>query len=549
MLKSWAWLTVVAFYVILASWYVHSERSDKIFNGDSAGYYAYLPAFAANSDHQFEELHSQEKEAGVYSNYRIQKDGNILNKYPIGVALLLLPFYGLGLLFGSGHFESSMQLLLLFGSTFYLGLAAFCFDRICSKLNYNRWFAALLFMSTNLIYYVVAEPLMSHVYSFSGFCVLIYLLMIFIERKRKTHVALIGLVVGLLIVIRPANAVGILMLPFILHLLGSNAKALFNQLSGKYLYLFWGLIPILLQCCVWYAQTGHFLVWSYANEGFNWLDPHIWDVWFSFKKGLFIYAPILLLLFIALVRSGIRHKSGLLFTTAFILISYVISCWWSWYYGDSFGHRAFIEFYPFIFLMILHGLRDFKKEWLMPLIAVPFFLLSFIQAWQYEKGIIHPNSMTAKKYAHIFLKTGDEYIACLGNEQEVIPFGTEKDFLIEHQWQDVSVNGQEYLISSEVSSKHELFIELSAKKHSSTPINYKGTVLTAQGLNEDGTTNFIKTLPYYDINTESHQSWTELHTKIIIPNAHMVRIYIWNRKHLSFQMKDISLKIYELKQK
>lgn len=185
----------------------------------------------------------------------------------------------------------------------------------------------------------------------------------------------------------------------------------------------------------------------------------------------------------------------------------------------------------------------------MPTLCAPLILLNLIQTWQYEKGIIHPNSMDVNKYAHIFLKTDDAYIGCLGNEQEAVPYGARKELIEQKNWHEISVAGQPYLMSLEVTSNQELFIALDAKKYSATPINYKGTFLTAQGFNADGSTKFIKTLPYYDINTESYGEWTKLHTEIVIPQASMVRIYIWNQQKLHFMLKDISLKIFELVRK
>jgi hypothetical protein len=50
-----------------------------------------------------------------------------------------------------------------------------------------------------------------------------------------------------------------------------------------------------LQSIIYYLQSGYFFVYSYGREGFNFLDSHMIDILYSYKKGLFVYTPVTLI--------------------------------------------------------------------------------------------------------------------------------------------------------------------------------------------------------------------------------------------------------------
>ena len=93
---------------------------------------------------------------------------------------------------------------------------------------------------------------------------------------------------------------------FIPFLAGSpeELKGFFMRLFKDLWFTFKGLILFLIvvsiQLYFWHWQTGEWLVYSYQSESFNFLKPAFMDILFSYRKGLFIYTPVLFLSLFAL---------------------------------------------------------------------------------------------------------------------------------------------------------------------------------------------------------------------------------------------------------
>jgi hypothetical protein len=94
----------------------------------------------------------------------------------------------------------------------------------------------------------------------------------------------------------------------------------------------------------------------------------------------------------------------------FLLITYVTLCWWNWWYGGSFGLRAFIDMYGLLALPLgctfawILDRRLWKK---LVFLCLIFSLTGFslFQSYQYYTGSIHWDSMTKEAYWASFLKT------------------------------------------------------------------------------------------------------------------------------------------------
>ena len=106
------------------------------------------------------------------------------------------------------------------------------------------------------------------------------------------------------------------------------------------------VVPLLPQLAYWHAITGKLYVYTYGDEHLDLLHPHVMDVLFSVRKGLFFWAPLLLLAVIGLplVR---RYADGLLVPAAAYLgvNAWVIASWSTWWYGGA-SVSAFVEALP-----------------------------------------------------------------------------------------------------------------------------------------------------------------------------------------------------------
>ena len=146
------------------------------------------------------------------------------------------------------------------------------------------------------------------------------------------------------------------------------------------------------------------------------------NVLFSFRKGLFVYTPLILLAgfgLIAILSKPVKLISMMIFLA---LSTYIIASWWNWYYGDSFGLRAFIDYYGIYALLIALFLNrlSFKGDKLfLTLLFLPFIGLNLFQTWQYSNWIINPYSMNKEKYEYVFLKSDSTFVNCLGGNEEI----------------------------------------------------------------------------------------------------------------------------------
>ncbi len=101
-------------------------------------------------------------------------------------------------------------------------------------------------------------------------------------------------------------------------------------------------------------QSGSWVVWSYAGEGFYFTRPAIAGVLFSYDKGWFIYTPVAFISMIGFfplwkVNRSATISIGLTLTAAI----YFTAAWWCWDYANSFGMRPMIDFYALVAVCLL----------------------------------------------------------------------------------------------------------------------------------------------------------------------------------------------------
>jgi hypothetical protein len=176
-----------------------------------------------------------------------------------------------------------------------------------------------------------------------------------------------------------------------------------------------------IQCMVYYLESGKFIVNAYSTDHFDFLHPAMTDILFSFRKGLFVYTPFVFLSLFAVI-SIIRENifRGVMCIIFFLAIVYSISSWECWWYGGSYGLRAFIEFYPVFAILagiILQNLRPKGLRYFFMLLFAFTLYLNTTQAFQYRHSIIPGDGMTKEKYMEIFLKTKRKYWGYIDKEQ------------------------------------------------------------------------------------------------------------------------------------
>lgn len=408
----------------------NNDEWSKVVKVDGKGYYAYLPAVFVYQDLNFGFFEKVEVEGAADPNqiywYIYNYEGNRTNKYFAGTALAISPFFLMahGYCYLSGEemsgFSFPYMFMLGMAALFYFLLGIHLLRKSMELAAVRPWVIVLcmlgLGLSSNVYYYTVREFSMSHVYSFGWVSIFVFGVKSFFVKQHWKHLLLAAFALGMIILIRPVNGLVVFAIPLIA---GSFLvlKTGFNAYIKKLpLVLGTILLPVLIasiQLVIYKVQTGQWWVYSYANEGFNFSSPEIFNFLLSYKKGLFVYSPIsfvivlstlLAVIFSRQKLSNVRFQ-GISFLAFFALIVYVLSSWWMWFYGGSFGSRVMVEFYPFFFFAFAGVINAKKPVYLQVGLVVLTLLcihLNLVQTQQYISGAIHWVDMDKEWYWRIF---------------------------------------------------------------------------------------------------------------------------------------------------
>ncbi len=411
-------ITVFVFFA--TPFFVNWVPSGHPFVMDVNQYYSYLVAFFIDHDIYFNNNNH---------SYWLMETAthHVVPKVTYGVAFFYAPFFLIANLFSSSNssgYEAIYSWSIHYGCILYVLLGIWFLRKVLLT-----WFSDLVvaislvivFFATNLFYYTVSESETVHGILFFLISFFLYHVIKWHHTDSKASLFWFMLCAGFICLIRPTECL-VLLFPL---LIGVNNKKSIIQKLKKIISLKWFLIltlilfmlPIVPQLIYWKIQSGNYLFFSYGNsEGFFWKDPQIVNVFFSFKKGLFIYTPILIFsipgFYLMYKKNKFIFWSVLLY---FILNTYLISCWWDWAYGGSFGMRAFIHSYsilsiPFAYvinwIVEIYSSSLFKKTIITSsvVLSVFFCFLNVFQSNLYKHRIIHWDGMTKEAYQFTFLK-------------------------------------------------------------------------------------------------------------------------------------------------
>jgi hypothetical protein len=349
-------------------------RFDTPVHSDGEGYYAYLPAYLLHLDPTLRSI-VQEHILPAYSNHyapsqfglSLQPTGNYLDKYGLGTAMLLLPFFvaahAAALVLGVAHADGYSR-----PETFLMGLGALVYTVLglfALRAVLRRWFSdrvtavtlIAITLGTGLVSYFTWEATFSHAFSFFAVALMLLCALRWYERPQLwSRAALLGLAIGLVVAIRLPNVVLVLAVPAIgvgsiaalrerVHLVWMNGRRAGVALACAAAVL----VP---QLVTWRIATGQWITRPYPGEPFDFAHPHLLEslVWLE-PHGLLPYAPVLAFSFIGLGVAWLRRRDiALPVTIAFLPFWYLTSAWWDWSFTAGFGDRAYIDILPLLAL-------------------------------------------------------------------------------------------------------------------------------------------------------------------------------------------------------
>ncbi|MBN1251053.1 MAG: hypothetical protein JXR51_07400 [Bacteroidales bacterium] len=426
-IKPSSWIIILYILLIPVINTNHHNWADNegVIKWDIKSYYAYLPAAFIYHDISLNFINENPQKFNKWIwpiNTPTRKKGIITS---MGLSVLYAPFFAIAhtvaLLnpqYQADGYSLPYHYALAFSTFFYFILGLFVLRKILRQFYPEKIVAITLFFvgfGTNLLYYVTYEAAMSHGYNFVLIVLFLYFLIKWHKSHTVKHTVILGLLGGIISLIRPTNILILILIPlWEVYNLKSFKESIIDLLSKWKLILlmFFSFILVWIpQFIYWKYISGQFLYFSYGETGgkFFFLNPQLSDFLFSYKKGWYVYTPLMLFATIG-IYFLYQQKKKYAVAIAFLLIIYVyiLSSWWSWWFGGAFGQRSMVDLYGILalpFAAIMFSLL--KRKWIYKIsvsLVVLFVFFNLFQTRQYKNGAIHYWWMTKEAYWETFLK-------------------------------------------------------------------------------------------------------------------------------------------------
>ena len=444
-LSSLAWLISCLFLIAAACWYPKWSKPvwEATLSWDVSGYYWYLPTYLIYQDPQQMEFKDSilEKYQPSWEFYQAfpYKEGYVM-KYSMGLALQYLPFFAAGHVWASlsdypaDGFSFPYQAAIHWGSL----LIAF-WGLWLTRLNLRRYFRdettalviLLIGIGTNYFNYASVDAALTHNYLFTLYALLIWLSIRWHEKPTPKYGLAIGLVVGLAALTRPTDIISIL-IPLVWGWNGwrDRLNLFWKRRQDLALAALAALAVGALQLIYWKSVSGEWVVYSYQDQGFSFLHPHLKNVFFSYKKGWLVYSPLLSLAIVGFLFLARKKELFWVAFLFFIVNTWIVSAWDVWWYGGSFGQRAMVQSYALLAFPMAALVEAGWKRWWSRVVLLPILLfgiaLNLFQTWQAHLGGLDPENMNRAYYWQLFFNTHVTASDQLLMDSDVRPFRNPK---------------------------------------------------------------------------------------------------------------------------
>jgi hypothetical protein len=397
---------LLAFSMLLLLGRFYTTQS--VIGGDGVHYYASLRSLVldGNVDLKNEYEHFYNEVSAFTGNRKIDAipdanplTGKIVNRYPIGNAIALAPFFAighvvslilksLGLPVTTDGYGAVHQLFTGLGSLLYgfFGLLIIYFlgRKLYDSYSFDRFsynsataFAGTLgiWLATPLVYYMTMEPLMSHTTSMFFVTLFVFIWYTTRARPRLYHSIILGLLGGLICIIRYQDIL-FLLIPLVDTIASTQPYSGMQSLGRRpplhplksiAVFLIAAALVIALQLYANFVLYGSFFTTGYAGETFPyWARPKLLFTLFSPQGGLLLWSPILILAIVGLfffLRQQVVPGAVLLL--ALVSEWYLISAWSYPHGGDSFGNRMLLSATVIFAIGLMQFLHTFERQKLL----------------------------------------------------------------------------------------------------------------------------------------------------------------------------------------
>lgn len=371
--------------ICLLTWYYPKwsfSGYEMITAYDVAGYYMYLPALFIYDDLGGDSYHDAVREATLQPGawdygFRHDPSGNFVMKYPLGQALQFAPFFAVAHMYAS---HSDAYPTNGFSLPYQIGLAVEILTVALVGLlllqslllryfpdDIVAWTLLGVGLGTNYLEYSSLTGGLTHNNLFAMYAALALASGSYHKRPSRILAAGMGLLVGLATLTRPTEVLCAL-IPLLWGIRPTlpGLRERLTFLSANRGHLLVAAVAtaavVALQLLYWRAISGEWVVYSYQDQGFSFLSPHLLEGLLSARAGWLPYTPMGALMvagLIALWRGGGAAAALAPGICAYLLaFCYVAWSWDIWWYGGSLGQRAMVQAYPLLAFGLAAGLAS-----------------------------------------------------------------------------------------------------------------------------------------------------------------------------------------------
>lgn len=350
-------------------WKLHGTEST--FGWDVSGYYMYLPAAFIYNDLSglgfADSIIQKYQTVPQIPAYKHPETGNYIFKYSSGQAVMYSPFFFIGHLWASisseypaDGFSLPYRFMVGFGTLLIAFLGLFVLRKVLLEYFSDTAVAMTIIciaLAYNYLEYSAIGGVLTHNSIFTLYSLMLWQTIQFHRSPNYKNAIFIGLLAGLTALIRPSDIL-IIIIPLLWGFDPFSAKSYRAQIN-----LYVKNAPKLIVavvCCIavgsiqlvyWKAMSGHWLVYSYQEEGFSWLHPHVYNAFFHPRSGWLLYSPVFFFAIFGFIPLFKQQRSIWAAIAIFSFIfTYVVVAWDNWWYGGGVGLRAMIEAYAVLAL-------------------------------------------------------------------------------------------------------------------------------------------------------------------------------------------------------
>jgi hypothetical protein len=329
---------------------------------DGFYYFAYLRSIAFDRDVDFNNDYRLLGLGGKTYLFNATPTGYAHSAWTIGPAIVWSPFFAVGHVIAARLQASGASVAT--DGTSYPYRQAVCVASLVYGLL-GCWFAyrfthrfvpariaalavALVAAGSFMLWYLVKEPSMTHASSMAAVAGFVWLWAGSREGRTLVQWTLLGVLAGLMSMIRWQNALFMLLpacdaVPALARAWRArDGHAMRVLVTGCTIFVACAVIAFFPQMIAWKSIYGSYIARSPVGPQIRWGDPRVLDILWSARNGLFSTSPVLYLAALGLiVFARVRPAIGVPALLAIALMIYFNACIQDWWGSAGFGGRRF----------------------------------------------------------------------------------------------------------------------------------------------------------------------------------------------------------------